>query len=368
MLLLNPLAPRVDKAVEQPERFYAPQTPLRASLNLIPLPIVGQPGQLICTVTSTLDAPGTRIEFELPPDAHLLSGNLTWTGDIPAGGSVVLPVVVSFEEGGDEAIYCRTFRRVDKNNAWSDYVGYYVNIGETESMVGFAPVPPEKRNVVGKQLWKGNGQITSTAPPPLRSASEDVPLPPANDAPLMPQRENIQPQTSLDKGACSTLTVTGWVGYADRSGNAKGADEMLVEVVNASTGAHLQFCYVNDDGTYSCPSVPNPYPTGIRTVARSWTILGPNSDILTVVDPNVGTTNAYQNAYTIWSGTSVFNTPAGCTGDMGGWWIDATGANRLRPAVPSHPRRRSAHPLCSGTAVLIALTVPHITRMAAPFA
>jgi hypothetical protein len=311
-----------------------PHTPLYASLELNPLPTVGKPGILTCTVSSDRDAPGTQIEIELPADSQLLSGNLTWQGDIAAGQPVTLSVVVSFTSGGDQALYCRTLRYIDQDNSWGDLAELYLNIGQQKSMLGYAPVPPEKRMVVGKQLSAGNGKMISTEQPPLREASEKVPPPPSNPVHSFPQEDSSLPSLSTGNVAgCTILTVIGWVGYADRNGNAAPADEMLVEVVNASTSAHLQWCYVNDDGTYSCTNVANPYPAGVRTVARSWTNLssnnGANSDILTVVNPDVGTTNNYQNAFTIWSGISVFDAPTGCIGDVGGWWIDATGADRV---------------------------------------
>ena len=306
-----------------------PHPPLYALLELNPLPTVGNPGLLTCTVSSDRDAPGTQVVIELPPDARLLSGNLTWQGDIAAGQPVTLSVSISFINGGDEALYCRTLRYIDQNNSWGDLAELYLNIGQQKSTLGYAPVPPGKRMVVGKQLEAGNGELISTEQPPLRKASEIVPPPPSNPVQTLPLEDSYLPPSNINEVACSTLTVIGWVGYADRNGIAAGADHMLVEVVNASSGAHLQWCWVDDDGNYSCPNVANPYPTGVRTVARSWTNFSPNNDILAVVNPDVGTTNDYQNAFTIWSGISVFNTPSGCIGDIGGWWIDATGADRV---------------------------------------
>ncbi len=57
-----------------------PETPIHAKLSIQTPTALGQPTTLTCQVTSTQDAPGTTAQIELPDNATLRDGSLTWQG------------------------------------------------------------------------------------------------------------------------------------------------------------------------------------------------------------------------------------------------------------------------------------------------
>jgi len=111
--------------------------------------------------------------------------------------------------------------------------------------------------------------------------------------------------------------VTGRWSYYDRDDVFTGAREMLVELVQGDNGAHLAWCYTDLDGYYSCTGT-NPGGVGVRTRIISYTSYNPNPDRLVVVNPDWGTSNSVNNAFSMRTGVTVFSDG---THDIGSWYI-----------------------------------------------
>jgi hypothetical protein len=79
-----------------------PDTPISATLLIDHLPAPGEPAKVDCIVSSQLDAPGTQVEIELPADAKLLEGDLSWEGDILKGDSITVTATIAFNGIGNK--------------------------------------------------------------------------------------------------------------------------------------------------------------------------------------------------------------------------------------------------------------------------
>lgn len=292
MLWVSP-ASLSGKASGQPRQADVLSTPISAVVALDHIPLIGEPATLSCTVTSTLDAPGTAIRLELPENVTLLAGSLTWRGDLSANTPFTLPAQVIFNQSGDQAVFCRALRVINGNSAWGDLAGAYVSLGQKSSQSGFAATTAADRFATAESLVKGDGQLLDndgkSLPPARLQNPESIPStePASQNAPSQP----------LTSAATGDLTVTGRWQYYDRSGTLTGGRDMLVQVVRGDDGTSLASCYTSLDGSYSCGPVPNPGEAGVRTVMYSYTSFTPYGDVLVVVNPDMGTTGTINNAY-----------------------------------------------------------------------
>lgn len=328
-------------------------TPLHAVLSLDRLPPIGKPATMTCLVTTDEAAPGTTIQIELPTNARRADGDLAWQGDLAAGQSISVSATVVFDAGGDTTVLCRTLRQIDAKNSWGDLAALYLSVGETATQEGFAPVPPAERIHLGGLQRAGDGTLIpedqanfvprpedaqieappalTANPPPVQPVPAPAPAEPLNpkDTAAAAQAQDVaaQPQVNVAPKAPAgqppqvpqgNLTVTGNWAYFDRNDVYTGALEFLVELVRGDNYAHLAWCFTDLGGTYSCGPVTNPGGVGVRTILHSWANYNPNPDILAVVNPDWGTTNAIGNTFSTQTGVVVF---ADGTHDIGGWYV-----------------------------------------------
>jgi hypothetical protein len=80
-------------------------SPLTIRLSLSPLPSESEKtAELTATLTSSVDAPNTTARIILPDEITLENGNLTWNGDILAGGIVKFSAVIKVVKKGEWVI------------------------------------------------------------------------------------------------------------------------------------------------------------------------------------------------------------------------------------------------------------------------
>jgi hypothetical protein len=305
-----------DASLRDQKISYASETPIQAEISIDRYPPIGEPATLTCEVSSLRQAPGTNAWIELPENARLVSGDLTWQGDLSVDRPVELRAVVVFTATGDTTVFCRTLHPVDENNTWGDLVALYLSVGEGASHAGFARVEPEDRMGYGELLEPGDGVLLKTgdAPVPLPAGNRALePFPPGIEpAPEDEVSNRLQtPQSSSPEGS---LIVTGWWGYWDRDDNLIGAGEKLLQLVDGN-GNYLTWCWTNLDGSYTCPAVTNPGSVGVRTILYTYTSYWPYNDVLQVINPDWGSVVQYtitQNYATV--------LPDG-TQDIGSWYL-----------------------------------------------
>jgi len=297
-------------------------TPLHAVLSINQLPPIGKQATVTCRVTTDQPAPGTTIKIELPANARSVNGDLEWEGDLAAEQSISATVV--FDSGGDTTVLCRTLRQIDAKNSWGDLAALYLSIGQTATKKGFASVPPAKQIHKAGMKHAGDGMLipddqARSVPRPkdkqVEAPSELKANPPRDQAAPKAPAQQSPPQSLQSPG---DITITGNFAYYDRNDNYVGALEFLVELVRGDNYGHLAWCYTDLDGTYSCGPATNPGDAGVRTILYSWVSYNPNGDILAVVNPDWGTTNATGNAFRAQTGVVVF--PDG-SHDIGAWFV-----------------------------------------------
>jgi len=79
-----------------------PSIPMEVNLSLSNAPALNETAELTCTITSTSDfgAPNTTAQITLPEGFELISGNLSWHGDIVANGQESFNIVIKSVKTG----------------------------------------------------------------------------------------------------------------------------------------------------------------------------------------------------------------------------------------------------------------------------
>lgn len=332
-------------------RTALPQTPIVVTLTIDQAPRLGDVATVTCQASTSQPAPGTTLTIKLPASAQTEAGELSWQGDLAVDQPATLSAQVRFTAPGDTTISCRALRPVDGKNSWGDLKAVYLSIAQEQSQFGFAAVAPAEQVHFGDLKTPGDGQLLDEsevngtpfdpdrvvppapakdpAPPatpydlPAASPGQG-PEPGKGTAPVtVPVPAPAQPQTSppaagVAEVPAGDLTVTGNWAYFDRDDNYVGALEMLVELVRGDNYGHLAWCFTDPSGNYACGPVTNPGGVGVRTLLHSWTNYNPNGDVLAVVNPDWGTSNAIANTFRTQTGVSVF--PDG-THNIGSWFV-----------------------------------------------
>lgn len=87
---------KIKNQYKSPTPIYEPSTPIQAKLSIDQYPPVGVEAEITCEVSSEHDALGTIAQLELPENAQVVDGNITWQGDLLAGNPEILSVSVLF--------------------------------------------------------------------------------------------------------------------------------------------------------------------------------------------------------------------------------------------------------------------------------
>ena len=125
----------------------AESTPIEVQLSISKPPALNEAAELTYTVISTVDAPNSAAEITLPDGATLVSGDLTWQGELKADKPISITAEIVFEETGNWAIRAAAKSVIDENNSWSDVDYIYLNVGDTHGTMGPVYPPGEKNKV-----------------------------------------------------------------------------------------------------------------------------------------------------------------------------------------------------------------------------
>ena len=118
------------------------ETPINVSLSMPAIPTLNENTEVTCTVSSVSDAPNTTARIILPDEVRLVSGDLTWQGDLKADESLSFSATVRFEESGNYAIEAVARRVIDEENSWGDIDVLYLNVGVDYGVLGWPSVGP----------------------------------------------------------------------------------------------------------------------------------------------------------------------------------------------------------------------------------
>ncbi len=107
--------------------------------------------EITCTVTSIANAPNTTAEIILPKGVDLISGDITWKGDLKANIPISFSAEIKLTETKNLTIEAVARHIIDEENSWGDMDVIYFNyapIVETEIEIesgaetGIEPEPP----------------------------------------------------------------------------------------------------------------------------------------------------------------------------------------------------------------------------------
>lgn len=129
-----------------PSQFTeSPPSPLiQVELFMSEAPPLNTPINLTCTLTLISRYPGvenTTAQIILPDGVTLVSGNLTWEGDLKSGESLSFSPTIIFNEVGHYTIEAVTRHQIDNQHGWGDMDTLYLDIGVEQSQFGWPPEP-----------------------------------------------------------------------------------------------------------------------------------------------------------------------------------------------------------------------------------
>ena len=267
-------------------------TPIKTTISIDKFPLLKEPTTLRCEVTSAEDAPGTKVEIELPHDAQVIKGEIRWEGDLYPGDIIELSPTIIFNTAGNKAIFCRALRAIDTDNVWGDLAELYLSVGETETLKHFSPIPSSERDLLGEPEALENENVIEIAPafPAPKKNDNEVTQPPTT-TPSNSSLINEEPADSLP----GDLTITGRWRFYDRNDNLT-SEQILVEIVRGDNSNWLASCYTDVNGYYSCGPFVNPGSVGVRSRFISYVAFS-LSDVLVTVNPDWGTVGNASNAF-----------------------------------------------------------------------
>jgi hypothetical protein len=295
-------------------------SPIQAYISIDIYPPIGSPATVTCEISSAVNASLASAQIELPPNTKILNGDLDWEGSLLAGESQVFSAVILFEEPGDKAIFCRAQHVLDSENSYGDLAELYLSIGEDAGQIGYASIEAAGFTELGVPHQLGDGILLDEVNVPTLPASNNQSAEPIPNLTSLPDgddsRDHNDPSVEAPIGM---LTVKGHWAFIDRDNNYTSAIESLVEVVRGDNGKHLDWCYTDHRGLYSCGPFPNPGSAGVRTILHTFTRYNPHGDVLAVVNPHWGANpNNLGNLYRVRTGVTVFSDG---THDIGAWFV-----------------------------------------------
>ena len=128
-------------------------SPIEVCLAISNAPALNQTAELTCTITSREDAPNTTAQIKLPEGFELISGNLTWKGDLEKNSQKSFKATVKSVKTGNWAIEATAESKLKDGEPSESYKAVdhvYVVLGNVTASVSKTPpsVTPSKDRMV----------------------------------------------------------------------------------------------------------------------------------------------------------------------------------------------------------------------------
>lgn len=186
------------------------KSPVKVDLEISEAPALNQPFQMTCTVKSMIAAPNTSAEILLPDGAELLSGKLTWAGDLEKDRAITFTALAVFRKTGNHTIEARAKYPIDETNFWGDGKEIFLHVDIDRGQFGYL-LPPDSE--VEKVVALDNVQFSKALP------TVNPVLDPLNEKPFIPEelRQKYDDPPQL-QSAAGRVTVSGRFYYFDARG------------------------------------------------------------------------------------------------------------------------------------------------------
>jgi len=304
----------------RPAAAHAPRTPITARVVLPDtLPQLGETFEIRAMVASALDAPGTTVEFHASPGIRLLAGARPLVVDIAAGERRTFTATAVLAAPGDHSVGVLARRALPDGSAvWGDARTAYFHTAGAGTSLGFAPVR--------------NGGVTAISPaavdvvrtptlPEMGLAVDEKIVAPEPPSPP-PPGGTIEHSNGGSAGLGGTVSIGIDLTGRDPDNFLIPVGEMLGEIVNGVTGAHIAWFFTDASG-YADVEFPDPGAFFVRWWAyMNWNTTGANN--LVSVRPN--NTSDWTQAHKIF--TETFTGLHGGPWYLGGYAIDADDSRR----------------------------------------
>jgi hypothetical protein len=132
-----------DNASDYIPFILEPSSPIKVNLSISKLPVLDEPVEITCNVSSIDDMPNSTAQIQLSQGASLISGILEWQGDLEANVPISFSAQIVFTKTGHQTIEATARHVIDDNNSWGDIDIIYLDIGSESSTFGWpaSPVP-----------------------------------------------------------------------------------------------------------------------------------------------------------------------------------------------------------------------------------
>lgn len=118
-----------------------PSAPIEVGLSISNAPALNETAELTCTITAVFDAPNTTAQITLPDGFELVSGDLSWQGDIAPNGQESFNFSIRTVETGNWTIEADAGYFITEDS-WYGNVDYiYISVSEETAWVSKTPFP-----------------------------------------------------------------------------------------------------------------------------------------------------------------------------------------------------------------------------------
>ena len=118
-----------------------PSAPIEVYLAISNAPALNQTAELTCTITSHGDAPNTTAQIKLPEGFELISGDLTWKGDLKKNSQKSFKATVKSVKTGNRVIEAVAESKLKDGESYSVVDHIYVVLGNVTASVSKTPPP-----------------------------------------------------------------------------------------------------------------------------------------------------------------------------------------------------------------------------------
>ncbi len=147
-----------------------PSVPIAVTLSLSPVPLVNEVGELRCLVTCALKASNVTVKVKLPDGLALVSGDLSWEGNLPANGKIELKASIKSLNVGDWTIEADA-RYSFPGGIYMDENKLHITITEASAYINKQPLTT--KTPVAVQLTTQT--VTKTAATTIRHETKPKP-------------------------------------------------------------------------------------------------------------------------------------------------------------------------------------------------
>lgn len=127
----------------------APSSPITVDLSFPDgAPPLNQEAELVCTVrTPAMSAKNLGVSIDLPEALEVMSGNLSWSGDVAEGSEVeIIRAVVRSVKTGNWTIELNRYLDPEENGWFGFQNPYPIYISISEDLAEWGATPPWYKN------------------------------------------------------------------------------------------------------------------------------------------------------------------------------------------------------------------------------